>query len=90
MDSIQSLEEFFGDVNRFGHDFIQWTDEVPKLLVINPDIIAKLSRLPGFYERPEVKNTEVTAHSPVIRRLNLDFSVVEIYEDWDEKFLHFE
>jgi hypothetical protein len=84
------LQEFFDDLNRFGQDYIQWTKELPKTLVVNPDIIGKLSRLDGFYQREEIKNVEVTAASPVVRRMNLAFGIVFLDEDWDEKFMHFE
>jgi hypothetical protein len=84
------LTEFFDDLNRFGQDYIQWTKELPKTLVVNPDIIGKLSRLDGFYQRDEIKNVEVTAASPVVRRMNLAFGIVFLDEDWDEKFMHFE
>lgn len=85
-----TLAEFFSDITRFGWDYVQWTSEIPKTLRINPDIIGKLSRIEGFYQRDEVKNAEITAHAPVVRRFNLPFGVVELYEDYEEKFLHFE
>lgn len=86
----ESLSIFFEHITQLGDDFSHWTGEVPKMLVINPDIIAKLARVEGFYQREEVKNAEVTAASPIVRRLNLPFGIVTLYEDWEEKYLHYE
>lgn len=89
MDKDQ-LTTFFEHITMLGDDFAHWTGETPQTLVINPDIIAKLSRVEGFYQREEVKNAEVTAAAPIVRRLNLPFGVVMLYEDWEEKYLHYE
>jgi len=83
------LDRFFTDLTQFMENYIFWTSEVPKTLVINPDIIGKLSRMEGFYEREELKSL-VPAHAPVVRYFRLKYGVVELYEDYEEKFLHFE
>lgn len=89
MDS-EKLSVFFDHMKSHAAHFYDYTGDNPKLLVINPEVIAKLSRLDGFYHRPEVKNAEITAHAPVVRRFNLTFGTVELYEDYEEKLYHFE
>lgn len=83
------LGEFFQHLNTLGHMFTHYTSEAPKSLFINPDIVGHMSRIEGFYQRPEL-GTEVSAHAPIIRYFKLEFGVVLIVEDWEEKFLHFE
>lgn len=89
MSNEVDIESFFLHVKELAHWFKYWTEEYPKEIVINPDIIGKLSRVDGFYEREEVK-TQVDQHTRMIRRFSLDFGTVLIIEDWEEKFLHFE
>jgi hypothetical protein len=83
------LDAFFEQLCEIGKWHTFWTSEAPKELIINPDIIQKLSRLDGFYQRQELR-AEVTASAPVVRYFNLDFGIVTIIDDWDEKYLHFE
>jgi hypothetical protein len=83
------MARFFERLVNFADEFHEWTSEAPKLLVINPDIVGKLSRIEGFYQRPELEAL-VPEHAPVVRHFRLPFGVVEIYEDFEEKFLHFE
>lgn len=83
------LQKFFNDLAKLAVDYIYWVGEPPKLLCINPEILARLSREPGFFQRPELQ-TEVTTHAPVVSRMQFDFGTVQIYERWEEKYLHFE
>jgi hypothetical protein len=85
----QQLTEFFQHLNTLGRMYDHYVLNYPKELHINPDIIAHMSRIEGFYQRPEL-GTEVSAHSPIFRYFKLDFGIVLIVEDWEEKFLHFE
>lgn len=84
-----TLDTFFTNLVALADMYLQWTNERPKLLVINPDIIASLSREEGFYQRPELQ-AQIDKHSPIVRLLKFEFGTVEIYEDWTEAFLHFE
>jgi hypothetical protein len=89
-----TLDRFFTDLNQFLDDYLFWTGEFPSTLIMNPDIIGKLSRVEGFYQRKELESL-VPAHAPVVRFFRLQPSegepvIVQIYEDWEEKFLHFE
>lgn len=83
------MNDFFEHLKQMGAWYVSWVGEKPKELVINPDIIGKLSRIAGFYQRPELA-TQVDMHAPVIRNLDLGFGVVTIYEDYTEKFFHFD
>jgi hypothetical protein len=83
------LATFFEQLLALESFFVDWTDEVPKLLVINPAIIGALAKVEGFYQRPELR-AEVTMHAPVVRYIKLKYSIVTIQEDYDEIFLHFE
>lgn len=94
MDDQELLDRFFTDLNQLMEDYMFWTEEKPKMLAINPGIVSKLSRLRGFYERPELRAL-VPAHAPVVRYFRLITSegeevVVTLYDDWQEKYLHFE
>lgn len=83
------LDRFFTQLKELLAHYREWTEEVPKKLVINPDILRKLAKIEGFYQRPELQG-EITAHSPVVRYFKLGEIVVLLDEDWAEKFLHFE
>jgi hypothetical protein len=85
----EDMDAFFKQIAELETHYTYWTNEVPKRLVINPDIIGKLARIPGFYQRPELQS-EVTLHAPVVRYLKLANTVVTLQEDYDEKYLHFE
>jgi hypothetical protein len=87
---VAILASFFAGLQAHADQFVKWTSEAPKALVINPDIIQRLSKIEGFYQRDEVKNAEITAHAPIVRRFNLTFGTVMIYEEYDEKLYHFE
>jgi hypothetical protein len=84
-----TLDMFFTQLKALSEAYVMWTSEAPKTLVINPDIVMQLSKVAGFYQRPEL-TAQVTAHSPIVRHFKLDFGVVLIREDWEEKFYHFE
>lgn len=85
----EMLDQFFGEMEQHSDAYKLWTGEVPKTLVINPEIVGKLSRFEGFYQRKELKAL-VPAHAPVVRNLRLAHGVVFILEDLDEPFYHFE
>lgn len=85
----KELDDFFANLNVLGEMFTRYTGEVPKRLNVNPDIIGKMSTVEGFFQREELQGL-VPAHAPVIRYLKLKFGVVMLYDDWQEKFLHFE
>lgn len=89
VDDKDLLDKFFDQLREHEDHYIYWTDEVPKKIVVNPAIIQRLSRITGFYQRPELQG-QVTTHAPVIRYIKLVHTVVTIVEDYDEKFLHFE
>lgn len=84
-----NLDEFFAHINELGKWFTHYTSEEPKRLFINPEIIAKMSRVEGFYQRKELMGI-VPAHAPIVRYFRLDCGVVTIVDDWEEKFLHYE
>lgn len=83
------LVAFFIQLEDLELYYIEWVGEVPKLLVINPDIVGALSKVEGFYQRPELQ-AEITLYAPVVRYLKLRHCVVTLQEDYDELFLHFE
>jgi hypothetical protein len=83
------LNKFFEELLALENFYVAWVGDVPKLLVINPDIIGALAKVEGFYQRPELE-AKVTLHAPVVRYLKLKHCVVTIQEDYDELFLHFE
>jgi hypothetical protein len=85
----QQLDRFFRELNEFGLIFHHYVGKAPSTLVINPDIVAGLSRVEGFYQRPELR-AMVTASAPVVRYFKLDFGVVTLVDDWEEQFLHYE
>lgn len=86
----QSLDEFFSRLKAFYGWYKEMTGERPKLLVISPQLLQRLAKLEGFFQRPEL-GTEVTPYSPVVRRFKLTSdTVVELYEDPNEPFLHYE
>lgn len=87
--SQQDMIEFFDELKQLEAQYIKWTGELPKRLVISPEIIRSLSRVEGFYQRPELK-AEVTAYSPMVRYFKLNQCVVTLAEDYEEKFIHFE
>lgn len=89
VEAKQTLDKFFRHLNELGKWYTHYTSEVPKNLIINPDIVAAMSKVEGFYQRSELQ-ASVTAFSPVVRYFKLDFGVVMLIDDWDEKFLHFE
>jgi hypothetical protein len=84
-----TLDKFFSQLNTHEQAYVEWTSEVPKRLYVNPETLGKLAAMDGFYQRPELASM-VPAHSPLVRNLKLQFGVVTIIEDWEEKFYHFE
>lgn len=84
----EKLERFFDVVEHIAQEYLEFTSEAPKYLYINPDLIAYMSRIEGFYQRPEL-GSEVTSYAPIVRYFRLKTGVVTIIEDFDEKFLHF-
>lgn len=90
---IKLMDDFFLNMLAQAVAFTHWVDGLPKLLIINPDIIGKLSRIKGFYERPELRAL-VPAHAPVVRYIRLvlpqEEVILKIIDDWDETFYHFE
>lgn len=88
-----AMHLFFQGLRDHAIQFILWTSEAPTRLVINPDIIGRLSRVEGFYQREELKSL-VPANAPVVRNIRIPLPggelIVEIYDDYDEKFFHFE
>lgn len=85
----QELADFFSHLHELGKWYIHYTGNVPKNMFVNPEIIAKMARVEGFYQRPELQGM-VTASAPVVRWLKMDFGMVTIVDDWTEKFLHYE
>lgn len=85
----QILDKFFSHLNELGKWYIHYTSEVPTRLIINPEIVAQMAKVEGFYQRPELQG-KVTAYAPVVRYFVLDFGVVMLVDDYEEKFLHFE
>lgn len=90
MDDKDTLDRFFDQLKETEAHFMEWTGGRPLTLTIDPDIIRRLSRIEGFYQRPEVSEAQVTKHAPVIRYLKLNLGVVTIDEDYEEVFYHFE
>lgn len=83
------LDQFFADLQTTAKSYCYWVKQVPENLYINPEILAKLSKIEGFYQRPELQ-VQVSAHAPIVRYINLkDVGVVFIVEDYSEKFFHF-
>ena len=92
--AIDDLNDFFARLHDYAMEFEKWTGMRPKRLVINPDIIGRISRIEGFYQRPELTSL-VPQHAPVVRYIrlfphNVVPWIVEIQEDWGESFYHFE
>lgn len=85
----KTLDDFFTHINELRKWFTHYTHEVPKRLFINPEIVAQMSRVEGFYQRAELGGI-VPAYAPVVRYFKLDECVVTLVDDWEEKFLHFE
>ncbi len=85
----QTLDDFFKHLNQLGKWYIHYVGEAPTQLFISPEIIAQMAKVEGFYQRPELEG-KVPAHAPVVRYFKLDFGVVMLVDDWEEKFLHFE
>lgn len=83
------LDSFFLELNELGKWYTHFVGTPPTLLVINPDIVAALSRIEGFYQREELQ-AMVTAHAPVVRHFKLDGGIVRLVDDYEEKFLHFD
>jgi len=83
------MDDFFNLLKTSEVNFMYWTSVVPKRLIISPEILRKLSKVTGFYERPELR-AEVTSYSPIVRYFRLTHVVVTIQEDFDELFFHFE
>lgn len=85
----EQLDKFFGRLDEFGRYQQEMIGAYPKRLHINPEILRKLSKTEGFFQREELR-TEVTTHSPIISRMKFPWGVVTIREDYEEPFLHFE
>ena len=85
----QQLDDFFAHLNQLGKWYVHYTSETPRELYINPQIVAQMASVEGFYQRPELEG-KVPAHAPVVRYFKLDFGIVMLVDDWEEKFLHFE
>lgn len=83
------LDRFFQPLTANAMNFAEWTGQLPNKLVINPQIMQKLSRIDGFYQRRELSG-QVSAHSPIIRYINVGIAVVTLQDDWGEVFYHFE
>lgn len=86
----KTLDEFFAHLNELGEWYKYYTDEVPKTLCINPDIVKQMAVVEGFYQREEVSSGQVTAYAPIVRYFKLKFGVILLVDDWEEKFLHYE
>lgn len=85
------LDEFFAYLRETVDMYEQWVNRQPAKLFINPEIMRKLSKLEGFYQRPEVRSAEVTAHAPMVRRFRVnEHTVLTIYEAASESFLRIE
>jgi hypothetical protein len=89
IEAKRELDDFFASLNELGKWYIRYTSEAPKTLAINPDIVKKMAQVEGFYQREELQGL-VPAHAPVVRYFKLDFGMVMLVDDWEEKFLHFE
>jgi uncharacterized protein YihD (DUF1040 family) len=85
----QDMEDFFTHLVDLEAHFTYWTGNKPKKLVISSEILRKLSKVTGFYQRPELRS-EVTAYSPVVRYFTLKNCVVTLQEDYEEPFMHLE
>jgi len=85
----ENMEDFFNLLKATETNYVYWTGVLPKKLIISFDILKKLSKVTGFYQRPELK-AEVTAFSPIVRYFRLTHGVVTIQEDYEELFFHFE
>lgn len=83
------LDAFFNQLRELVTHYIHWTEEVPKKLVINPEIVGRLARVTGFYQRPELRS-EVTTYAPIVRYFKIGETVLTLQEDYEEKFLHLE
>lgn len=71
--------------------FIEQTlSTLPSVVYVNPELLLLLSREPGFFSHPAFR-TEVRASSPVVSRIQLRRDLtVQIIEDTNELFYHFE
>jgi len=86
---VNELSTFFKNLDELGKWYVEVTSEVPKKLFINPEVVGKLARIEGFYQRPELRGI-VPAHAPLVRYFKLSFGVVLLVDDWEERFLHFD
>lgn len=80
------LAAFFNALNDLCTWYYEYLGKAPTILRIHPTILQRLSSLAGFYARPEI-GSEVTAHAPIVRTLNLAIGTVTIQEDWALAFL---
>jgi len=85
----EDMNDFFILLKTMEAHYTYWTGVMPKKLIISFDILRRLSKVTGFYQRPELK-AEVTAFSPIVRYFRLTVGVVTIQEDYEELFFHFE
>ena len=85
----KDMDDFFALLKAAEITFEWWTGIIPKRLILSSTILRQLSKVPGFYQRPELK-AEVTAYAPIVRHFKLEHTVVIIQEDYDELFFHFE
>ena len=85
----EDMLDFFNLLKAMETNYTYWTGVLPKKLIISFDILRRLSKVTGFYQRPELK-AEVTAFSPIVRYFRLTHGVVTIQEDYEELFFHFE
>lgn len=87
----QILDEFFGYLQKTVEMYERWIRETPSRIFINSAVMQQLSKLEGFYQRPEVRSTEVTAFAPMVRRFKVnDRVVLTIFDRPDEPFLRVE
>lgn len=85
----EDMQDFFSLLKVLESHFTRWSGQKPKILVISPEMLRKLSKVIGFYQRPELRS-EVTAYSPIVRYFKLETTVVTIQEDYEEILFHFE
>lgn len=83
------LDQFFNRLAEFGEYQYKMVGTYPKRVHIAPPILLALSRIPGFFQREELR-TEATEFSRVVSRIKFSWGVVHIREDPGEVFLHFE
>lgn len=85
----EDLSTFFSFLLETEKVFSRLVGFYPTKLVVNPEILRVLSKIDGFYQRPEI-NAEVLMYAPVLRYIKLRYSIVTIQEDYEETFMHFE